>query len=377
MSKYHRIYAEVDLDAIRHNISSIKNNIPSSVRLMPVIKADGYGHGAVEVARAVDDLSDMFGVATIEEALELRGVGIKKPILILGTLSANHFEEAVLNDISVNVYTEAMAASLSKAALKLKKEARIHIAVDTGMNRIGISCNDEGLELAHRISSYDGLYTEGIFSHFATADEEDKKVAFNQRKKFDMFCKKLLQKGVKPEYIHICNSAASCDMSDNCYSIIRPGIIIYGLYPSDEVSKRFNLKPALELKSHVSYIKNVDAGEGISYGHTFVTSSKRIIATIPVGYADGYPRALSNKGRVIIKGKYAPIVGRVCMDQFMVDITDIDGVCIEDTVTLIGKDADAEITADEIASLCNTINYEIICGIGKRVPRVYKEHENL
>ena len=192
-----------------------------------------------------------------------------------------------------------------------------------------------------------------------------------------MFCKKLLEKGVKPEYIHICNSAASCDMSDNCYSIIRPGIIIYGLYPSDEVSKRFNLKPALELKSHVSYIKNVDAGEGISYGHTFVTSSKRIIATIPVGYADGYPRALSNKGRVIIKGKYAPIVGRVCMDQFMVDITDIDGVCIEDTVTLIGKDADAEITADEIASLCNTINYEIICGIGKRVPRVYKEHENL
>ena len=375
MNEYHRIYAEVNLGAVRYNISNIKNNIPASVGLMPVIKADGYGHGAVEVARAISDFSDMFGVATIEEALELRSVRINKPILILGTLSASHFEEAILNNISVNVYTKDIASKLSEAACRLNKKACIHIAVDTGMNRIGLSCNDDGAELAYKISSYPNLYTEGVFSHFATADEEDKTSSHLQREKFDSFCGKIMQKGVNPKYIHICNSAACCDMGDKCYSMVRPGIIIYGLYPSGEVSRKISLKPALELKSHVSYIKTVQEGEGISYGHTFVTDSERVIATIPVGYADGYPRALSNKGRVIIKGQYAPIVGRVCMDQFMVDISHIDGVNIEDTVTLIGKDKDAEITADEIAGLCDTINYEIICGIGKRVPRIYKEEE--
>lgn len=375
MNEYHRIYAEVNLGAVRYNISNIKNNIPTSVGLMPVIKADGYGHGAVEVARAISEFSDMFGVATIEEALELRSAGINKPILILGTLSASHFEEAILNNISVNVYTNDIASKLSEAACRLNKKACIHIAVDTGMNRIGLSCNDDGAELAYKISSYPNLYTEGVFSHFATADEEDKTSSHLQREKFDSFCGKIMQKGVNPKYIHICNSAACCDMGDKCYSMVRPGIIIYGLYPSGEVSRKISLKPALELKSHVSYIKTVQAGEGISYGHTFVTDSERVIATIPVGYADGYPRALSNKGRVIIKGQYAPIVGRVCMDQFMVDISHIDGVNIEDTVTLIGKDKDAEITADEIAGLCDTINYEIICGIGKRVPRIYKEEE--
>lgn len=372
MNTYHRVYVLVNLDAIKYNISQITNNIPNNIYLMPVVKADAYGHGAEQVAQSIENMSHGFCVATIEEAVQLRNIGIKKPILILGTLSFNNFEEAVLNDISINVYTSEMAEKLSEVCEKCKKNALVHICVDTGMNRIGLYCDDDGIDKVLKIASYKNLTVEGIFSHYATADEEDKTASVLQREKFDVFCKKLAEKGIDFKYKHICNSAAICDMSDKCYSVVRPGIIIYGVYPSDDVSKKMNLKPGLELKSHVSYIKKVPAGEGISYGHTFVTKEERIIATIPVGYADGYPRALSNKGRVIINGQYAPIVGRVCMDQFMVDITDIPGVNIEDTVTLIGYDGEACITADEIANLCGTISYEILCQIGKRVPRIYK-----
>lgn len=372
MNDYHRIYAEVDLAAVRYNIFNIKNNIPKETLVMPVVKADAYGHGAQKVSSAIADLADFFGVATIEEAIELRNCGIKNPILILGTLSSNHFEEAVKNDISINIYTADMAQKLSDVSQKLNKKAKVHIAVDTGMNRIGIACNKEGIDIAAKISLSPYINPEGIFSHFATADEEDKTVALKQREKFDCFINELSKKGISFKYKHICNSAAVCDLNDKCYSVVRPGIIIYGLYPSCEVSKKINLKPALELKSHISYIKKVPALEGISYGHSYVTKGERIIATIPVGYADGYPRALSNKGRVIINGKYAPIVGRVCMDQFMVDITDIPGVRVEDSVTLIGKDGAASVFADEIATLCGTISYEILCQIGKRVPRIYK-----
>ncbi len=372
MNTYHRVYALVDLDAIKYNISQIINSIPQDAYLMPVVKADAYGHGAEQVAQAIADVSKGFCVATIEEAVELRNIGIKKPILILGTLSSNNFEEAVLNDISINIYTLEMAENLSQICDKCKKTASVHISVDTGMNRLGLSCDYDGIDKALKIASYKNLTVEGIFSHYATADEEDKTASFLQREKFDNFCKKLAEKGIDFKYKHICNSAALCDMSDKCYSAVRPGIIIYGVYPSDDVSKKMNLRPALEMKSHISYIKKVRSGEGISYGHTFVTKDERTIATIPVGYADGYPRALSNNGRVIINGQYAPIVGRVCMDQFMVDITDVTGVNIEDTVTLIGCDGEACILADEIANLCGTISYEILCQIGKRVPRIYK-----
>jgi len=372
MSEYNRVYASVDLEAVKHNIISIRNSISKDAKIMSVVKADGYGHGATEIASAVSDYSDAFAVATIEEAIELRNNGIKKPILILGTLSSNYFDKAILNDISVNIYTEDMAEKLSAVCTRLDRTVPVHISVDTGMSRVGLGCNDEGIRIIKRISSYPYLKIEGIFSHFATADEADKTTALLQRNRFDLFCQKLLDEGIDIGYKHICNSAAICDLDDKCYSIVRPGIILYGLYPSDDVSRKLNLKPALELKSHVYHIKKVPANEGISYGHTYVTDTERTIATIPVGYADGYPRLLSNKGRVIINGKYAPIVGRICMDQFMVDITDIEGVNIEDTVTLIGKDGNSTISCEEIAGLCNTINYEIVCGIGKRVPRIYK-----
>ncbi len=372
MNTYHRIYAQVDLSAIRQNLLNIKGKLPYDVRVMPVVKADAYGHGAARVSCAIADIADYFGVATIEEALELRRAGIEKPILILGTLSSRHFAEAVSSDITVGIYTEDMARQLSDIALSLGKSARIHLVADTGMNRIGFRCDDTGLGVAMKIASYPNLFIEGIFSHFATADDADKTAAANQLRSFDEFCKMLEVKGIEIQYKHICNSAGACDLDMGYYQMVRPGIIIYGLYPSDYVSRDIQLRPALQLKSHISYIKEVASGEGISYGHTYITDSPRIIATVPVGYADGYPRALSNIGRVIVGGSYAPIVGRVCMDQFMIDITNIPGVRIEDTVTLIGRDGEAEVTADEVAELCNTINYEIICGIGKRVPRVYK-----
>lgn len=371
MTSYHRVCALVDLNTIRNNVFQIINNIPNGTKIMPVVKADGYGHGAIEVARCLLDISFGFCVATIEEALELRNAGIKKPVLILGTLSANSFEEAVLNDISVNIYTEEMAKELSRVCETHKKKASVHISVDTGMNRIGLPFNEKGIDEALKIASYKNLSLDGIFSHFATADMKDKTVAILQSKRFTEFFSRLKEKGVNPQYIHICNSAAICDFENCALSLVRPGIIIYGYSPSGEVSKNLGIKPAMELKTRVSHIKQVEAGEGISYGHTYVTKEKRTIATIPVGYADGYPRLLSNKGRVIINGFYAQIVGRVCMDQFMVDITDIPNVSVEDEVILIGTQGDKSVTADEIAELCGTISYEILCGISRRVPRIY------
>ncbi len=372
MNEYHRIYAEIDTKAIKQNIRSIKSALPKGCLVMPVVKADAYGHGAVAVSKLLADDADYFGVATIEEALELRGAGILKPVLILGTLSYKHFDEAVQNDITVNIYTDEMANKLSAAAKKCGVKANAHIAVDTGMGRIGVSCDADGIALAKKICSYSEINVCGIFTHYATADEADKTTANMQRERFEDFVDKLRACGTDLELRHICNSAAICDMNDKCYSMVRPGIIVYGLNPSNEILNKLDLKPALSLKTHVSYIKKVSKGDGISYGHKYIAPSERIIATIPVGYADGYPRMLSGIGRVLIKGEFAPIVGRVCMDQFMVDITDIPDVKIEDSVILIGSDGDKEITADELASLCGTINYEIVCGIGKRVPRVYK-----
>lgn len=372
MNEYHRIYAEIDTDAILHNLRAIKSAMPKDCMLMPVIKADAYGHGAVKVASLIADEASYFAVATIEEAMELRNAGVKIPILILGTLSDRHFDEAVANDVTVNIYTDEMAKKLNDTARRLGIKARAHIAVDTGMGRIGISCDSEGIKLAQKLCSYSDIEVLGIFTHFATADMLDKTTANIQAERFEDFLSELRENGISIPIKHICNSAGICDMKSYSHSMVRPGIIIYGLMPSDEIANKLDLKPAMSLKSHVSYIKKVKKGEGISYGHTYIAPSDRIIATVPVGYADGYPRLLSNKGRVIIGGEFAPIVGRVCMDQFMVDITDIPNVRIDDIVTLIGKDNEREISADEIASHCETINYEIVCGISKRVPRVYK-----
>lgn len=373
MNQYYRVYAAIDLDAICHNISEIKKLVGPDTKIMPVIKADGYGHGAVPVAKALNKIGvDGFAVAIIEEGIALRKQGITKPILILGYTSEYQYASLIQHEIEQTVFSYEMAEAISKFAVTMKKEARIHIKVDTGMNRIGFKPTEESVGQIQRIQKLPNIKIQGIFTHFACADEEDKTSARHQKEMFDRFVSKLEEKGIKIPVKHVSNSAAIMDLRECRMDMVRSGIITYGLYPSEEVDKSaIDLKPALSLISHVIYVKEVGPGEGVSYGSTFVTDRKTRIATIPVGYADGYPRALSSRGRVIIRGQYAPIIGRICMDQFMVDVTDIEGVSVMDRVTLVGTDGDKNITVEEAADLAGSFNYEFVCGIGKRVPRVY------
>lgn len=278
----------------------------------------------------------------------------------------------IQHEIEQTVFSYEMAEAISKFAVTMKKEAKIHIKVDTGMNRIGFKPTEESVGQVQRIRKLPNIKIQGIFTHFACADEEEKTSARHQKELFDQFVSKIEEKGIKIPVKHVSNSAAIMDLCECRMDMVRSGIITYGLYPSEEVDKSaIDLKPALSLISHVIHVKEVGPGEGVSYGSTFVTDRKTRIATIPVGYADGYPRALSSRGRVIIRGQYAPIIGRICMDQFMVDVTDIEGVSVMDRVTLVGTDGDKNITVEEAADLAGSFNYEFVCGIGKRVPRVY------
>ena len=373
MNQYYRVYAAIDLDAVCHNISEIKKLVGPDTKIMPVIKADGYGHGAVPVAKALNKIGvDGFAVAIIEEGIALRKQGITKPILILGYTSEYQYASLIQHEIEQTVFSYEMAEAISKFAVTMKKDARIHIKVDTGMNRIGFKPTEESVGQVQRIQKLPNIKIQGIFTHFACADEEDKTSARYQKKLFDQFVSKIEEKGIEIPVKHVSNSAAIMDLRECRMDMVRSGIITYGLYPSEEVDKSaIDLKPALSLISHVIHVKEVGPGEGVSYGSTFVTDRKTRIATIPVGYADGYPRALSSRGRVIIRGQYAPIIGRICMDQFMVDVTDIEGVSVMDRVTLVGTEGDKNIAVEEAADLAGSFNYEFVCGIGKRVPRVY------
>ena len=373
MNQYYRVYAAIDLDAVCHNISEIKKLVGPDTKIMPVIKADGYGHGAVPVAKALNKIGvDGFAVAIIEEGIALRKQGITKPILILGYTSEYQYASLIQHEIEQTVFSYEMAEAISKFAVTMKKEARIHIKVDTGMNRIGFKPTEESVGQVQRIQKLPNIKIQGIFTHFACADEEDKTSARYQKKLIDQFVSKIEEKGIEIPVKHVSNSAAIMDLRECRMDMVRSGIITYGLYPSEEVDKSaIDLKPALSLISHVIHVKEVGPGEGVSYGSTFVTDRKTRIATIPVGYADGYPRALSSRGRVIIRGQYAPIIGRICMDQFMVDVTDIEGVSVMDRVTLVGTEGDKNISVEEAADLAGSFNYEFVCGIGKRVPRVY------
>lgn len=373
MNQYYRVYAAIDLDAVCHNISEIKKLVGPDTKIMPVIKADGYGHGAVPVAKALNKIGvDGFAVAIIEEGIALRKQGITKPILILGYTSEYQYASLIQHEIEQTVFSYEMAEAISKFAVTMKKDARIHIKVDTGMNRIGFKPTEESVGQVQRIQKLPNIKIQGIFTHFACADEEDKTSARYQKELFDQFVSKIEEKGIEIPVKHVSNSAAIMDLRECRMDMVRSGIITYGLYPSEEVDKSaIDLKPALSLISHVIHVKEVGPGEGVSYGSTFVTDRKTRIATIPVGYADGYPRALSSRGRVIIRGQYAPIIGRICMDQFMVDVTDIEGVSVMDRVTLVGTEGDKNISVEEAADLAGSFNYEFVCGIGKRVPRVY------
>ena len=364
--KNKRVCARIHTGAIIHNFNEIKKQIPYDTYIMPVIKADAYGHGALTFANLLKGDADYFAVATVAEAVELRCNGIINPVLVLGHTFPEEQEEAVANDVILTVTSYDDAVSISAIAQSQKKEALIHIAVDTGMGRIGFKPDEESIAIIEKIASLKNIKIDGVFTHFATADEADKSFTKVQAERFFNFVKEL-----DAEYIcHCGNSAAIMQHKSASFNMMRPGIILYGLYPSDEVDRSvLDLKPVMELVSHVSFVKNIGKGDTVSYGRTFVADKQMRIATIPVGYADGYPRLLSNKGRVIINGEYAPIVGRICMDQFMVDVTDIENVKVGDKVILIGSHGDKTVGADEIARLTGTINYEVVCGISKRVPR--------
>lgn len=374
MKTYSRVYARIDLDAIAYNMEQMKRNLNPLTKVMAVIKADGYGHGAVQIAQMLESAEYIWGfaVATLDEAVVLRSEGIEKPILVLGCVFPDQYMEMLRYDIRMNVYTEEMAESISQMAAREGMTAYMHIKLDTGMARLGFDITEQSIEAITRIGELPNVCMEGIFTHFAKADEVDKTFTQKQIQDFVWMTNKLREKNVVFKYEHCANSAAIVDVPEANFDLVRAGISTYGLYPSDEVNKKnVKLKPAMALKSHVAFVKEIEAGTPISYGGTFVSEHKMRIATIPVGYADGYPRSLSNVGYVLIRGKKAPIVGRVCMDQFMVDVTEIEGVSFGDNVTLIGKDGNEIITVEDLGELSGRFNYEFVCDLGKRIPRVY------
>lgn len=374
MREYDRTYAEIDLEAIRHNIKEARKNIRPDTKIMAIVKANAYGHGAIEVSEALTDFVDAYGVAMVEEALELRHAGIDKMILILGYTGQEWFQELVEHRISQTVYTWEMAEQLNAVAEKLGSKALVHIKVDTGMGRIGFAPTEESVETVKKIAALPNIEIEGVFTHFARADEKTIKPARAPFQKYMDFTNKLEASGISIPFKHVSNSASIIQFPEANLNMVRSGITTYGLYPSEDVPKDIMvLKPAMQWKARVSYVKNIEPGTSISYGGTFTADRKMKVATIPVGYADGMKRSLSNKGRILVHGKYAKILGRVCMDQFMVDVTDIPETVPGDVVTIFGQDGENCIPVEEIAGLSHSFNYEFVCSITNRVPRRYKK----
>ena len=374
MNRYLRCYAEISLEAIGHNIREVKKRLPEGVKLLGVVKANAYGHGAVPVASYLENQVDYFATATIEEAVELRENGISAPILILGYVSPSQYGDLVEYDITQTIDSYAQALALEKEAARQNRKAKAHLAVDTGMTRIGFQVTEHDADEAAKIADLPHIELEGMFTHFSCADQEDKTYCSMQMEKYDKMTALLAERGVTIPLRHICNSAGIMEFDDHRFEMVRSGLITYGIYPSEEVKKeRLDLIPALSWKSHVIHVKEVGPGIGVSYGATYVTEKPMTrIATVSAGYADGYPRALSNQGCVLIHGKKAPIIGRICMDQMMVDVTDIPDVQVEDVVTLVGTDGDETITIEEIANPAARFDYEMLCDISSRVTRVYK-----
>ena len=366
----HRTYLKIDLNRLEHNFNSVRNKLPSNVKVLGVIKANAYGHGAVEIGRFLDDKCDFFGVACIEEAIELKRSGIKTLILILGRVFPFDIEAAVKYDIRIPIFSYADAVALSEEAVKQNKSVPFHLCIDTGMSRIGFQVNEESADICKRITELPNIFAEGLFSHFATADEADLSKAVVQRNKYKSFCDMLGDRGIEIPIKHLNNSAGIMNF-DEYFDMCRMGIITYGLYPSEEVDKSLlDIEPIMSWYTKISHIKVLEPEREISYGGTYKTDKPTKVATIPIGYADAFPRCLSNKGKVIINGKYAKILGRVCMDQFMVDVSDID--CnVNDEVVIVGTQKDAHISMEELSNSAYSFNYELPCRIPARVNRVY------
>lgn len=372
MEEYLRTYVEIDMGAALHNIEAIRNRVGSNVKLMAVVKADGYGHGAVELGKLFKEAADYFGVATIDEAIELREAGIDTPMLILGYTSPKQFDKLIEYSIEPTIYTMESAVALSDTALRADREVKYQIALDTGMTRIGFKADERNADVIEEISRLPMIKLNGLFTHLSCADEYDKTYSYMQMEKYDWFIGRLAEKNIDIPIKHICNSAGIMEFDNHRFDMVRAGIVLYGLYPSEEVNKEaLDLMPVMSWRSRVVNIFTAEEGVGVSYGATFKTKRNTRIATVSIGYADGYPRALSNKGRVIIKGHSVPVIGRVCMDQMMVDITGLDDIETEDIVTLAGSDGDEYISVEEAAGLAGSFNYEFVCNVSKRVPRIY------
>ncbi|MBQ4058827.1 MAG: alanine racemase [Lachnospiraceae bacterium] len=372
MSKYYRMKADINLDAIRKNIMTMKNCIPEGKKLLAVIKANAYGHGAIQVAEALDDMADYFGVAFVDEAVELRKAGVDKPILILGHTDESLFDTLIDYDITQTIYSVEQAQVLSDMAVKKSKRAKIHIKIDTGMNRIGFPCEKESVTAITEITKLPGIDAEGIYTHYYLADVVDKKCAYIQLSRYTDMIQWLETAGVTFAIRHISNSAGIMEMPNDTYDMVRSGIATYGLYPSEEMDKKACvLYPAMELKSHITHVKMVKKGETIGYGATYTLPEDKMIATVEVGYADGYPRALSNQGRMLVHGQFVPIVGRVCMDQTMIDVSSLSDVKVGDEVVLVGCQGKNSISVEELADMSASFNYEFVCDVNRRVPRVF------
>lgn len=374
MNSYSRAYAAIDLNAILHNVQEMKKIIDKDTRIMAVIKTDGYGHGAVPIGRELEQLPFVWGyaVATVEEGVILRRNGLNKPILVLGASFPEQYETMARLDIRPNVFSLRMAKQMSETMEALDLAMNIHVKIDTGLSRLGFQVTEEAADEIAQIAGLSHIVLEGIFTHYAKSDAADKTMAMEQLASFERMKELLRARNVVPKLCHSCNSGGIIDLPQASMDLVRAGISLYGMWPSDEVHKeRLTLKPVMSLKSRIVFLKELDQGRTISYGATYTVKEPMKVATIPVGYGDGYPRSLSNKGYVLIRGEKAPICGRICMDQFMVDVTHIADVAEGDEVVLVGDSGSETITMEELGELSGRFNYEFACDLGKRIPRVY------
>ena len=375
MSELHcdRIFAEIDLEAARHNLKTLTAMVPGEKLVCSVIKANAYGHGAVQMAAAIDDLSDYFAVATVDEGIELREAGFtEKPILVLGSVLPAEYDRAIEYSLELSIFQAERAEMLNEAAIEHGDMADIHIAVDTGMSRIGLRPDETGADIVEKISKLSNINIVGAFTHFAKADETDKTSANAQRDRFAAFKELVVQRGIEIPIWHCANTAGIIEGIGREFDMVRVGISLYGLFPSDEVRRDVDLRPVMSFRSYITYIKEIEAGTEISYGGIFRAPRRMRIATVSAGYADGFARSISlNGGEVILKGKRCRILGRICMDQFMMDLTDVPDAKEGDIVTLMGRDGDAVVSAEEAGAKSARINYEVVCDISPRVPRVY------
>ena len=378
--KFNRAWAEVNLDNLAHNVNEIRRITNKNSEICGVVKADAYGHGVMESVKVLlNNGVERLAVSTLDEAIQLRQNGISVPILILSYTDPRRAFEIITNNLTQTVFSKDLVNELSNVAIKLDKNVKIHIKIDTGMTRVGFMPGYSAIKIVQSISKLPRIIIEGLFTHFSSADEKDKSFTYLQFERFMNICNELDRVGIYIPIKHVCNSAALIEFPEMHLNMVRPGISLYGLYPSKDINKsKINLIPAMTLKANVIFVKDVEKDSYISYGRIFKTAKSSKIATIPIGYADGYTRLLTNKGKVIINGELTPIVGRICMDQCMVDISNHSrNVKVGDEVVLFGKQKGTEITIEDVAKSIGTVNYEVICIIGRRIPRVYLQNEKI